>query len=152
MSMARALPCREERSVPCFARRSLTKSGYLISREWREISRWNFHQTILYCLSCLFIWPRTRSRRQFSHETHSEVCAPATRRMRVTENRPTVFFDFSSNNSWRTRDVLDVTTHTYFIKAGARLCAIRIVTKFHNKIHKSYLPVRTLHIVEGPYW
>lgn len=60
MSMARALPCREERPVPCFARRSLAKSGHLISRERREISGWNLHRTILYRLSCLFIWPRTR--------------------------------------------------------------------------------------------
>jgi len=129
MSMARALPCREERPVPCFARRSLAKSGYLISREWRKISRWNLHRTILYRLSCLFIWPWARSPWQFSHKTHSEVRAPATRRMRLTENRPTVFFNFSSNNSWQTRDVTAHIYPGYFIKTGAGLCYSQFATR-----------------------
>lgn len=89
---ARCHAGQSERPVPCFARRSLAKSGHLISRERREISRWNLHRTILYRLSCLFIWPPAQSRRQLSRETRSEVRAPAAGRMRLTENQSTVFF------------------------------------------------------------
>lgn len=107
-------------SVPCFARRSLTKSGNLISRERHEISGWNLHWTILYRLSCLFILLPIQSRWQFPRETRFKVRAPATRRMRLTENQLTFFFDFLFSNSWRTRDDSDVITRVYseyFVKS-----------------------------------